>query len=315
MGINMKESEVSNMNFDPSFYQEETRCNFVVTEKRKKIWAVELAILEKFDQVCKKHHLTYYACDGTLLGAVRHQGFIPWDDDIDIAMFRDDYEKFQAIAPQEFSDPYFYQSSYTDNWLCTFSKIRDSRTTAIEFDEPNLNQGIFIDIFPLDAAPDGTPALINICRIQLLIWCSIVNPQTLYERLLQGEKFILSQDVIVNLLNMDVHQRLKTFESFNLSHFGQSELVTDINYIITNTPYQPLKKEWFQKIEYLPFENTKIPVPAEYDKILTNLYGDYHQMIQGGSDHENIILDPDISYKDFMQKTDPDQLKAMLGKR
>lgn len=310
----MKESEVSDMNFDPSFYREETRCNFVVTEKRKKIWAVELAILEKFDQVCKKHHLTYYAYYGTLLGAVRHQGYIPWDDDIDIAMFRDEYDKFQKIAPQEFSDPYFYQSPYNDNRLCTFPKIRDSRTTAIEFDEPNLNQGIFIDIFPLDDAPDGTPTLTNIYKIQLLIWCSVVNPRALYERLLQGEKFLLSQDVILDLLNMDIHQRIKTFESFNLSHFGQSELVTDITNIVANHPYKPLKREWFQKIEYLPFENIKIPVPAEYDKILTTLYGDYHQMIQGGSDHENIILDPDISYKDFMQKTDPDQLKAMLGK-
>lgn len=300
------------MNLDPSFYLEETRCDYVVTKKMKKIWAAELAILEKFDQVCRKHNLTYFAFYGTLLGAVRHQGFIPWDDDIDIVMLRDQYEKFQAIAPQEFSDPYFYQSSYNDNMLWTLSKIRDSRTTAIEFTDPELNQGIFIDIFPLDDAPDGTPSLNTVSRIQSLIWRSIVEPQALYERMQQGEKFILDQDILLDLLTMDIRQRFKTLETFCLSHFGKSELVNFIAYIITNCSNQPFKREWFRKIEYLPFENIKIPVPAEYDKILTHLYGDYHQMIRGGSDHENIILDPDISYKDFMQKTNPEQLKAML---
>ena len=81
------------MNFEPSFFKEEMRSSFLVDEKRKKIWAVELQILEKFDEICRKHNLTYYAYYGTLLGAVRHQGFVPWDDDLDVAMFRDDYEK------------------------------------------------------------------------------------------------------------------------------------------------------------------------------------------------------------------------------
>lgn len=294
------------MHIDPLFYQEETRCGYLVTEKRKKVWAVELAILEKFDQVCRKHHLTYYAFFGTLLGAVRHQGFIPWDDDIDVVMFRDEYEKFQAIAPQEFSDPYFFQSSYNDNMLWTISKIRDSRTTAIEFNDPELNQGIFIDIFPLDDAPDGiNPTLNNVCKIQSLIWRTIVDPQTVYERLQQGEKFILGPDILLDLLNMNVRQRFKTFETFCLSHFGQSELVNCIVYTITNNSCKPSRREWFQKVEYLPFENIMIPVPAEYDKILTQTYGDYHQMVQGGSDHEGIILEPDIPYKEYMQTIDP----------
>ncbi len=291
------------MTFEPPFYREETRCGFLVTGKRKKIWAVELAILEKFDQVCKKHHLTYYAFYGTLLGAVRHQGFIPWDDDIDVAMFRDDYEKFQEIAPQEFSDPYFYQSSYTDHRIWPLSKIRDSRTTAIEFNDPDLNQGIFIDIFPLDDAPDGNSrTLNNICRIQTTLWYTIVNPNAVYEGLQQGKKYVLSPDILLDLLRMNVRQRFKEFEMFNLSHFGQSEFVNFIIYEMTNSHYRPLRKEWFRKTEYLPFENIMIPVPAEYDKILTHLYGDYRQMIRGGSDHENIIIEPDISYKEYMRK-------------
>lgn len=285
----------------------------MVTQKRKKIWAVELAILEKFDQVCKKHHLTYYAFFGTLLGAVRHQGFIPWDDDIDVAMFRDDYEKFQEIAPQEFSDPYFFQSSYNDRMIWPLSKIRNSRTTAVEFMDTQLNQGIFIDIFPLDDAPDGNnPVLDNICKIQSLIWRTVVEPDAVSESMKQGKPFILSQDVLSDLLNMDARKRFKMFESFNLSHFGQSTLANFIMYEITNQSIRPFPKAWFAKTEYLPFENIMIPVPAEFDKLLTHLYGDYREMVRGGSDHENIIFEPEIPYAEYLQNTDPAVLKTML---
>ena len=99
------------MVLDASFFKEEERCGYLVTEKRKKVWAVGLELWERFDEVCKKHGITYYAYYGTLLGAVRHQGFIPWDDDIDVIMFRDEYKRFQEIAPSEFTEPYFFQNA------------------------------------------------------------------------------------------------------------------------------------------------------------------------------------------------------------
>ena len=120
------------MEFDVNFFQEEERSGFLVTEKRKKVWAAGLRMLELFDTVCRKYDLKYFVYYGTLLGAVRHQGFEPWDDDIDVVMLREDYEKFQAVAPAEIQEPYFFQNSYTDRLLWPFSKIRDSRTTAIE---------------------------------------------------------------------------------------------------------------------------------------------------------------------------------------
>lgn len=89
------------------FFKKEIRSDFLIDEKRKKVWAVVLEMLEKFDQVCKAYHLTYWVFYGTLLGAVRHKGFIPWDDDIDVVLFRDDYETLQSIAPWEFEEPYF----------------------------------------------------------------------------------------------------------------------------------------------------------------------------------------------------------------
>lgn len=298
------------MIINTSFYKEEMRSGFLVTENRKKVWAVELQILEKFDEICRKYNLTYYAYYGTLLGAVRHQGFIPWDDDIDVVMLRDDYERFQEIAPSEFKEPYFYQNTYTDRVLWPLSKIRDSRTTAVEPQFRHLgssfHQGIFIDIFPFDCVKDGINTQFEtIEQIQQLLWISIVDPETVIKSMEEGEKLYLSTDFLTDYLQKEVQEKFKIFESFNRSCLGQSQ---KLNYIIKElfpdkTSCKSVEKNWFHDIVYLPFEHLRIPAPAEYDKILTQCYGNYHQFIQGGSAHEDIVLEPDISYKEYFIKT------------
>lgn len=296
------------MNFTESFFKEELRSGFRVNEKRKKVWAVELQLLEKFDEVCRKYDLTYYAYYGTLLGAVRHQGFIPWDDDIDVVMFREDYEKFQAVAPAEFIEPYFFQNSYTDQMLWFFSKIRDSRTTAIEFSARNLNQGIFIDVFPLDDVPDGVhEEFLTVLEVQREIWYTINNPKKILIDLEAGKQFTLDTDILLSLIKMDRSQRLREFETFSLSYAGQSERVNLITSELSQDHYKSVKREWFQEKIYLPFEGIQIPAPAEYDKILKQSYGDYHQFVPGGTAHEGMIIDPDIPYKEYFEKYMPKQ--------
>lgn len=297
------------MMINASFYKEEIRSGFLVTEKRKKVWAAELQMLEKFDEICQKHNLTYYAYYGTLLGAVRHQGFIPWDDDIDVVMFRDDYEKFQAIAPEEFKEPYFYQNTYTDRVMWALSKIRDSRTTAVEPQFRHLgssfHQGIFIDIFPFDNVKDGVnPQFETIEQIQQLLWLSIVNPEAIIKAMKEGKKLYLGTDFLINHLQKNVQEKFKIFESFNCSCLEQSKRV---NYLIEEmypdeVSCKSVEKDWFHDIIYLPFEHLQIPAPAEYDKILTQCYGNYHQFVQGGSAHEDIVLEPDIPYKEYFMK-------------
>ncbi len=297
------------MMINASFYKEEIRSGFLVTEKRKKVWAAELQMLEKFDEICQKHNLTYYAYYGTLLGAVRHQGFIPWDDDIDVVMFRDDYEKFQAIAPEEFKEPYFYQNTYTDRVMWALSKIRDSRTTAVEPQFRHLgssfHQGIFIDIFPFDNVKDGVNSQFEtIEQIQQLLWLSIVNPEAIIKAMEEGQKLYLGTDFLINHLQKNVQEKFKIFESFNRSCLEQSKKV---NYLIEEiypdeVSCKSVEKDWFHDIIYLPFEHLQIPAPAEYDKILTQCYGNYHQFVQGGSAHEDIMLEPDIPYKEYFMK-------------
>lgn len=186
------------MGVEASFFEEEVRCDHLITKEMKKVWAAEMNILEEFDKICSAHHLRYYVAYGTLLGAVRHQGFIPWDDDIDVWMFREDYETLKKIAAQEVRAPYFFQDTYTDTMLWAFSKIRDSRTTAIEnFNIPkSFNQGMFIDIFPLDDVPDDINHKKYILDLQREIWMTMIRTEDMKGLLADGYEFKCGADVI-----------------------------------------------------------------------------------------------------------------------
>lgn len=115
-----------------------------------------LSILKEFINICEENNLTYYALGGTLLGAVRHKGFIPWDDDIDIGMPREDYEKFKKIASNVLPENYKFLSEDTLNYKKAFSVIRDDSTKIImNYSKEELVESLWIDIFPLDGMPSN----------------------------------------------------------------------------------------------------------------------------------------------------------------
>ena len=119
----------------------------------ERLKAIELDILKAFIDVCKKNSLNYYLLGGSCLGAVRHHGIIPWDDDIDVGLLRADYNKFMEVGQKYLPEHYFLQNYRTDpEYYVNFAKIRDSRTTFIESSLKNLhiNHGVYIDVFPLD---------------------------------------------------------------------------------------------------------------------------------------------------------------------
>lgn len=116
----------------------------------------ETELLDEFVRICDRHGLRYCIIAGTLLGAVRHGGFIPWDDDIDVAMPREDYDRFAELCRQELDDRFFYQSSDTDpHYFLTYAKLRRNDTFVYEerFRESQFHKGVFLDIFPLDFCP------------------------------------------------------------------------------------------------------------------------------------------------------------------
>ena len=146
--------------FPDSFFDEEVRNEFTITEKRKEIWAIELDMLIELDKACKTLGINYYLDGGTLLGAARDGHFIPWDDDVDVVMLREDYDRFVKEGNRFFQYPMFLQNAYTEEgYFRMHSQIRNSETTAIlpsEVGKEKFNQGIFIDVFPLDGINEKT---------------------------------------------------------------------------------------------------------------------------------------------------------------
>ena len=129
-------------------------CGHTVSVRTRKIWAVQLELLQVFKEFCNAHGLCYYLWSGSLLGAVRHQGFIPWDDDVDVAMPREDYETFKRLAVSELSEPYMLHTNENDPGIFRggMCRLRNSSTTGAEYWEINgsRNWGIWIDILALD---------------------------------------------------------------------------------------------------------------------------------------------------------------------
>lgn len=125
----------------------------------RKAQLIMLDMLVEFDAICQKHHLKYWLDSGTLLGAVRHQGFIPWDDDIDISMPVEDYTKFQEIVENELSENIFFQTMQTDkDFKFDYLKLRSNKAKIVEFHEKEreagYHQGLFVDIFPMLTLPN-----------------------------------------------------------------------------------------------------------------------------------------------------------------
>ena len=127
-------------------------------ELLRKVQLTQLEIAKEIRRVCEENDIPYFLTCGTLLGAVRHQGFIPWDDDMDVGMLRENYEKFCRIAPEKLKPEYCWQSWYTDpNYALPFGKVRKRGTLYLEAKSHRLAEnGFYVDIFPYDAvSPDA----------------------------------------------------------------------------------------------------------------------------------------------------------------
>ena len=290
---------------DDSYFKEEIRCEYRVTEQRKEMWAIELDLLVEFDHVCKKNNLKYFIDGGTLLGAVRHQGFIPWDDDVDVIMLREDYDKLVRIGNKEFKHPYFFQSAYSDRgYTRGHSQLRNSLTCGAlkkEAKRDHFNQGMFLDIFVLDGLPEREEELdkqFKMLRNYMFQMKKIFYPQAYGNY----PKYILKWLRKEVYLHTNLLSGLyKKFEKCAKA-YGDSEDVYLITFYEKREQIKRFKKEWYSEVIYMPFEMLKCPVPVGYKNILEGYYGkNYIKPVQVANDHGQLICSTKKSYKEVLE--------------
>ena len=259
-----------------------------------------LSMMKELHRICVDNDITYYMICGTALGARRHRGFIPWDDDVDIGMPRPDYERFSQLAREKFPD--FLELRWYKNTKRSpfqFIKLIDNRTTLREMLYDDYLEGLYIDIFPLDG----------------------VRPNTLLERIRRKIIWSLHMMVIVNCATKKRTNPLKRISAAFIKSLDLNKLHNKLEKMLTKTPFEECnmtanflsawrEREIMEKRLYgtpvlYPFEDTAFYGPEKMDEYLTNLYGDFmtppppeKQVFR----HEYPLLNLDIPFREYTEK-------------
>ena len=283
--------------FSDDYFQDEVREGFFVEKKMKCAWAAQIEVLMEIDRICKKHGIQYFADSGTLLGAIRHKGYIPWDDDVDIAMKREDYQKFFAVVQDELPDGWIAFNAASDktaSWDQSFGRVvnADNYNTGSErlFRFHGCPYVVGVDIFPLDWVPADKEEEAVLNLIMKYLWGAIslyhAEKRNECEEILQKleELCRVKIDREKNLLN----QMLRLADSLCcLYKEGESQELGLLMWKLNEDKEYKYKKEWYDESILMPFENIMIPVPVGYEGILRVLYGDdYMTPKRGTADHD-----------------------------
>lgn len=276
-------------------------------EDLRKLQLIELDILKEFIDVCKKLNLRYFLAGGSILGAVRHGGFIPWDDDIDVMMPRKDYEVFLENAQSLMQKKYFLQTYKTDpEYVIGFAKIRNSETTFIENSTKNLNinHGVYIDIFPIDGFKPKrilkklkNKLVFEIYRIYFAQMYCIRNPERIKIKVMNLINKILKNTVfrkktLVDLLHKE--KKIATEYDFDESEYACLFFDAGIKPMSCIFPHS-----YFGKGTVKSFEGIDVIVPQDYDGFLKQQYGNYMELPpeeKRVSHHYNQVVDLEKSY-------------------
>ena len=233
--------------------------------------AKQYEILIEFDRICRKHGLTYFLAYGTLLGAVRHKGFIPWDDDIDTLMPYDDFKRLREIPSSEWKHPFFLQNSESDkNYPLCFSKVRNSNTTLITEESAHLdiNQGVDIDIYPLLYLADDPGER----KKQYFITKAYMLLQVNQPPVNHGRGYYLAGKVLLSVIPNRMKRKMKEHFLTKISQYKGTKncYVVNGNLEVMN---QVLSSSWFTDMVDAQFESGVFPIPVGAEEWLRTRYG------------------------------------------
>ena len=250
-----------------------------MNELMNQVHKVQLEMALEVKRICQKHDINYFIIAGTLLGAVRHSGFIPWDDDLDIGMLRDEYEKFINVAKAELREEYFLQTWNTDSsFALPIAKVRKKGTKFIEKNssKANLHNGIYIDIFPFDNVPNSTSNQKVQNWITYILKRVIIVKQgyEIWEEQEYFKRFIYkSLDLITKPLPV---YKVKGVLYKEMTKYNSSK-TEDVVAIGGSYGYwkESIKRKWVDSLTTINFDSYELSCPNEYIKYLEYFYGEY----------------------------------------
>ena len=262
----------------------------------KHLHSTLLILMDEIDRVCEKNKIDYTLTGGSMLGAVRHKGFIPWDDDMDIALTRENYDKLLACE-KNFGEKYFLQTNKSDpNFYYGYAKSLLNETVTVEYGHENTKykKGIFIDIFPLDNVPEKKILRNKQKKINYIIQKILRQKMSIKD----NSSWRIRQKILAKILKMISSffsgSRLMDIIDKNMK-IVQFENVNYITNLCGMYGYEKesANKEWFKEYEKIQFEDRKYSVIKERDKYLTKIYGDYMKLppMEKRHTHEFQILD------------------------
>ena len=282
------------MEFDRDFFYDEVQDGFYVPGIMKRAWGAQLKVLEEVDSVCKKHHIQYQIYAGTLLGAVRHGGYIPWDDDMDIIMLPEEFEKFCQVAEELPKELVFTYTGNNEN-VCKFCGV-------IEFDGIQLKQEILkkycefpyptsLDIFYLDELSDNPED--EEYRQNVLRMLAIMMKYALEEGV-ESKKFQKELNSIENLLQIHfdrekniIPQLCRIFNRVRQEFNGLGgEKLALLQYHLQKPDRYVYPQSLFHKTKRIPFCGIELPAPEDHDTALRQTYGNYQKVVKGTAEHQ-----------------------------